>query len=193
MKIMKRFGLILSLSLLLVIGGVYAAWTYTQVSEDVTIDDKDGTVDPSISEINIEKIALGSIEVTENGIGLVVDEDSANKHKALLNASGTYTITWTGNEDDDDTTDKVEEVYLEVTVEYKDSESLVQYKNENVFTLTSLSGDTKLGKASTFTVNLSDLISLNGDIYANTVQEYNSLKEAIESSDITITFSVVTE
>lgn len=171
MKIMKRFGLILSLALLLVVGGVYATWTYTQVSEDEPIEDKNGTVDPSITDVNIEKIALGSIEVIENGIGLVVDEDSNNKHKALLNASGSYTINWTGNDDDDDTTDKVESVYLEVTVEYTNSESLVQYNNKNVFTLTSLSSDTKLEKASTFTVNLSDLISLNGDIYANTVQE----------------------
>lgn len=62
MKIMKRFGLILSLALLLVVGGVYATWTYTQVSEDEPIEDKNGTVDPSITDVNIEKIALGLLK-----------------------------------------------------------------------------------------------------------------------------------
>lgn len=193
MKIMKRFGLILSLSLLLVIGGVYAAWTYTQVSEDEPIEDKTGTVDPSITDIDIKTIAIGEIEVAESNLSVVVDEDSENKHKAKLNATGSYTITWTGNEDDDETTTKVEEVYLEVNVAYTNSDNLVKYDNKEVFVLTSLIGNTKLGKSSTFTVNLSDLISLNGDIYANTVQNYNNLKNAIESSDITITFSVVTK
>lgn len=193
MKIMKRFSLILILSLLLVVGSVYAAWTYTQTSPDIEISDENSSINPSISDVNIEKIALGSIEVLENDINLVVDEDSSNKHKAKLNVTGTYTVTWTGNEDDDEQTTTLESVYLEVKVEYTNPDNLIKYKENDVFNLTSLIGDSKLGKDSTFIINLSDLISLNGDIYAENVQEYNSLKESIESTGITITFSVVTE
>ena len=86
---MKKLSMLIAMILCVTIGGVYAAWTYTNPQADITdkgLDTVIGVVLPSAEQSG----AIGDFNVSTNLISMSIDQYGKNEagidfHKAVLN------------------------------------------------------------------------------------------------------------
>lgn len=82
MKIMKKFGLLVALALIVTVGGVYATWSYAASSEVGAVE-----TPLTIQMVNYEEVGGAITLLTGSGITVAID-DTTNDHVAELVLSG---------------------------------------------------------------------------------------------------------
>lgn len=188
---MKKIGLFVALALIVTVGGTYAAWNYTTVA-DGAVENATGTTSITLVEATTTEVMSGTIKIEENTVAVSIDDDG--KHNAVLTISGRLVISFTGNAASGAT---VNGLNLQCTA----TNNCKQYQSTDVFKHTMLNANREVGNGTDQTQpfaqwviegeDLKTLIALNGTITANTLTEYNALKDAIGSGTITITISAV--
>ncbi len=94
---MKKLSTLIAIALIVTIGGVYAAWNYSQgttASLEVTREVQMAQVVTSGNK--------GTISATPNSVAFIVDD--AGSYVAELEGSGSFTINFTENPGADETT-----------------------------------------------------------------------------------------
>lgn len=187
---MKKIGLFVALALIVTVGGTYAAWNYTTVA-DGAVENATGTASITLVEATTTEVTSGTIKIEKNTVSVSIDDDG--KHNAVLNISGQLVISFTGNA----AGSAVNGLNLQCTA----TNDCKQYQDKDVFKHTMLNANREVGTEEDQNKpfaqwviegeDLKTLIALNGTVTANTLTEYNALKDAIGSGTITITVSAV--
>ena len=90
---MKKLGLLISMILCVIIGGVYATWTYTQ-STDVAVEQIH-------MSMNLTDVAYagsyGTYKIDTSTLKMTIDPEEGTTHTTALTIKGQITITFTPN------------------------------------------------------------------------------------------------
>ena len=130
MKLMKKFGILVALALIVTVGGVYATWTYA-TGDNVNAAEKEIMV-------NLAEYALagGGLQVVDaSGISLLVD-DTDNNHKAELVINGPMIIIFTPAQNV--TEQNIRELDFTITITQKEKTqgvNLAKYNEKDIFTI----------------------------------------------------------
>lgn len=180
MKKISKLGLISALCLVLVIGGVFATWSYgTNKAEDAT---------------STMGLSLTTVTETERGTLLVTDvptlsiDDTNGDHVAELVVTGNLVITFTANANsENDILANGIDLEISFTVPY------AQYEGTTIITCTTIDVEradaVKSERVFTYTITADTLktILTLGDISLPTYDDYTALKTILDGKDITIT------
>lgn len=209
MKMMKKFGLLVALALIVTVGGVYATWSYSDVSE----------LGKPTSNLALELIQYqvvgGNLTRYGNTNVTIEIDDSNNDHKAELTAEGSLIMVFTSAAGANDASP--ENIEYNVTLELKctDANGSWEYKNAPIFELTSaatsgikkelkkIESDSFLVPNTNITItnqnghyyleisatDIQNIVSLYQDTVLNTVDEWNAFDSALRNGNIVLTFT----
>ncbi len=179
---MKKLSLLISLVLLVTVGGVYATWNYahgTAVSASKYFDAV--TVVAPMVETN----SKGIIEVDTSNLSIVVD-DTNNDFKGELVITGEVTVTFTPN---DGVTTEVGTDGIKMQYELSATDNF-KYNTNDIFTIDKTVKTTDAATKS-FTISadeLKSLITLN-EVTLPTAETYGEFKDALHSGSIVLKVS----
>lgn len=186
MKKISKLGLISVLCLVLVIGGVFATWSYgTKKATDAT-----GTMGLSLTTVT--ETARGTLVVTSKPT-LTIDDIDEKDYVAALVITGDLVITFTPDaHSEDDIIANGIDLQISFTVPYAQYEgtTIITCANIDVASGTAVNDGTKF----TYTItaaNLKSSLTL-GDITLPTYDDYTALKALLDGKEITITVKDVT-
>lgn len=185
MKKISKLGLISVLCLVLVIGGVFATWSYgTEKATDAT-----GTMGLSLTDVTETK--RGTLVVTSKPT-LTID-DTNGDYVAELVITGDLVITFTADEhSEDDIIANGIDLQISFTVPYG------EYNSITIITCATIDleqGDAAhSGSVHTYTIPKATLESklTLGNISLPTYDDYTALKALLDGKNITITVKDVT-
>ena len=178
---MKKYGLLLTLILCVVVGGVYATWTYAQ---ETTV--------PEVANVNVELAKSvsnnpkGTLQIGKNTLKIVVDD--AGGYNAGVTVEGELKFTFIAATGADTATASG------IALKYALAGPVdCKYSNEDVFTVTTGeqlydSGNVTLSGTIT-AANIQALIDINGTITLDTAEKYTSFAQAIGNPVFTLTIS----
>ena len=90
---MRKFSLLIALALLITVGGVYAAWVFSE-SNDVA--DISGSRSITMTEATFEG-AYVTYTINTDGLKMVIDPKTAGSHTTALYVTGEVVITFTAS------------------------------------------------------------------------------------------------
>ncbi len=193
-KAMKKISLLIALSLVLTIGGVYAAWNYAQGNVTNAIDSMDVGMGKNIyiTEAVVGN-AKGTITVDATDAKIVID-DSNHDYKAEWTCSGDIKIEFTPNSgaDPDVIANGIKMQYTFVC------STGWEYDGTAIFSSASTAHALNSGNATLeATIPASEwstLLTFNGgnDLSLPTAELYQTFHDALHTGMITITVSEVT-
>lgn len=190
---MKKITALILLAVIMTIGGVFATWTYAQGS----IAQKNVYIKSQIKMGEISNSnAKGTIDVDLTSVSVIVDDtddtDTTGDHHAVLKVSGTITFNFTPAKgaDENISTNGIAMRYkvalTDTTVTYpdvngEDKNPIVVASNEWV--------NLNSGVATkSVTINASELgLSLGGDFYLPTYEDFTAFQQKLNSLSIMIT------
>lgn len=188
---MKRIGLFVALALIVTIGGTYAAWTYTK-AEVGAVSDVNAELNVTLIEAQTETVNKGTITIVENTLAISIDDDG--NHNAKLTITGQLIISFTGSNTSGNT---VKGLNLQCNAK----DNCGTYNGNDVFAYTTLNANREVGSGTDqsqayaqWVITAEDaakMIGLNGTITAESMDQYNALKTAINGKTITITVGAV--
>ena len=91
MKLMKKFGLLVALALIVTIGGVYATWNY---SGQTGINSSHEHLNSNMADYVAGENAYGNIRILDNDMDIIID-DANNNHVAELVITGDMVFIFT--------------------------------------------------------------------------------------------------
>ncbi len=174
---MKKLSLLMSLILLVTVGGVYATWNYAHgtATSGTKYFDAVTVVAPMV-----ETNSKGTIEVDTTNLSIVVD-DADNDFEGDLVITGDVKVTFTPN---DGVSSDVGTNGIKMQYELSATENF-KYNNNDIFTVNTT--PKKLDAATkNFTISadeLKGLITLN-EVSLPTAVDYESFKNALHSGSI---------
>lgn len=182
---MKKIGIIVALALIVTIAGTYATWNYTTGATGVASQDLTG-ISIAITDKEIQTADGGTITVTKSD-DLKIEVDDDGSHNAKLVFTGSITVTYTSASAD------VKGLVLNCV----STAPANQYKNSPIFAGGSLNSAREIGSDETGAYakwviegdDLAQLFKLNGTVAATTVNDYDTLKTALEGATYTVTVS----
>ncbi|MBQ9120956.1 MAG: hypothetical protein IJY12_01175 [Clostridia bacterium] len=189
---MKKIGLFVALALIVTIGSAYATWNYTVVDPaSVGSAVKDiGGVGIAASQVTS---AQGTITVTPSDDLCIYLDDTNADHVAELVITGSIEVSFTPS------SAEASGINLKYAISGEDA---IQYNGGNVFAIDNTKA-TAAGKnvdqTDTWTITAEELkkvITINGEIKLDTIEEYNAFVEATgltsdNKKTLTITVSAV--
>lgn len=207
MKMMKKFGLLVALALIVTVGGVYATWTYAS-NDKVTAAE----TELSLSLASYTLVGGGLDVVDGTGVSLVID-DTDNNHVAQLLTSGTMIVLFDPAENVTDRNIEELEFTVTITQEAKNTTvGIVKYNNKDIFnvqsegkivgkTLTKISDQTTdvagqdlsshAGKWY-FTVTsdeVASIVSLTESFELHNVTDWHTFNTALSSIDLSVSIA----
>lgn len=182
---MKKIGIIVALALIVTIAGTYATWSYTTGATNVDSKDLTG-ISIAITDKEIQTADGGTITVTKSD-NLKIEVDDDGSHNAKLVFTGSITVTYTNSSAD------VNGLVLNCTSTAPSN----SYKGSPIFIAGSLNsvreiGANESGAYAKWVIegdDLAQLFKLNGTVTAATVNDYDTLKTALEGATYSITVS----
>lgn len=87
---MKKFSALVALALCVIIGGVYATWTYAGTELDPTHMELSHSLEGAVQEGSI-----GTYVIDTNSVMIKIDQTASNDYTAVLKVSGEMTIRFT--------------------------------------------------------------------------------------------------
>lgn len=182
---MKKIGIIVALALVVTIAGTYATWSYTTGATGVDPATVDG-ISIAITDKEIQTADGGTITVTKSE-DLKIEVDDDGNHNAKLVFTGSITVTYTNSSAD------VNGLALNCV----STAPTNQYKGSPIFTGGSLNSAREIGanESSAYAKwviegdDLPQLFKLNGTVTAATVNDYDTLVEALKGATYSITVS----
>lgn len=183
---MKKISIIIALALIVTIAGTYATWNYTTSASKVEPKVING-IGISITESQTQTADGGTITVVNNNVQIQVDDDG--NHNATIKVSGNITVTFTPAAGQD----AVKGLVLKCTSTAPSN----QYNGADVFASGSIGSEVEVGSNesgaySKWVIEGDDLLKLfkiNGTVTANTIDEYNTLSNAISGATYSVTVS----
>ncbi len=127
MKFMKKLSVIISLALVITIGGVFAAWNYSNGAATGITTTR--ALDMASTTTTVEK---GKITANSTGMTLIVDDDKSvnpqtgTSFKAVLVGTGSINVTFTPD-DSADPTVKQNGIHMIATVTITKAEGTTQW------------------------------------------------------------------
>ena len=91
MKIIKSISMLIALSLIVTIGGVYATWNYAQGDAETTFESLDSVT--VITNKVVDAVAKGDIKIDVSNLLIKID-DNDNNHVGELYQEGYVLITF---------------------------------------------------------------------------------------------------
>lgn len=130
MKMMKKFGLLVALALIVTVGGVYATWSYSDVSE----------LGKPTSNLALELIQYqvvgGNLTRYGNTNVTIEIDDSNNDHKAELTADGSLIMIFTSAAGTNDASPENIKYTVTIDLVSANAGSSWLYNGEAIFKLT---------------------------------------------------------
>ena len=132
MKFMKKLSVIISLALVITIGGVFAAWNYSNGTATGITTTR--ALDMASITTTVEK---GKITANSTGMTLIVDDDKSvnpqtgTSFKAVLVGTGSINVTFTPD-DSADPTVKQNGIPMIATVTVTPAEGTTQWTADDV-------------------------------------------------------------
>ena len=180
---MKKLSTLIALALVVVIGGVYAAWNYAQGSVPSVPKALDGQT--KITDKVVDSQSKGNITVTPDNLSITID-DADNDHYAELTVSGYITVTFAANKGADE-----DVVNDGIALKYALSCSGLQYLGDHIFEFSTEEVVLNDGNPTKeIRIEASELgITLKNDIYLPTVGDYDEFYTALHTGTLMITVS----
>jgi len=190
-KTMKKISLLIALSLILTIGGVYAAWNYAQGNVQNAIDSMDVGIGKNIyitpAELGNSK---GTISVDASAAVIAID-DADNNHVAEVSYTGDIVITFTpaAGVDADVAANGIKLQYTLVCSGGWEYNGTAIFASEA--TAHTLNGGVATKSVTIPASEWSSLLTFNGgsDLSLPTADDYQIFHDALHTGMITITVS----
>ena len=90
---MRKLSIIIALALLISIGGVYATWTYTDLSK-VDVADESVNLNMNLTNVTFGD-TYGTFEIVYNNLSLYIDPKVGTDHKTALYGTGEIQVKFT--------------------------------------------------------------------------------------------------
>ena len=175
MKLVRRMSLLVALALVLTVGGVYAAWIYSNTNATGV----DVGFAHSMAAVSDEKTPNGTIAIVTNSAALKVDQKAAGDYTAVLAFEGSIVVSFTPA---DGATDDVvaNAIPVAVTAEILHA-AANQYEGKDIYSagetvqLEWVKQDSGAFHATLDAEDFAKLIKL-GDFELPTIDDYNAFK-----------------
>ena len=185
MKSIRKISMLITLALVVTVGGVYATWNYAQGDAEATFEALDSVT--IITDKVVDAVAKGNISVNVNNMLLTID-DANNDHHGELIQEGYIEVTFTPSSGADANV-TANGIPLQFQVSCTGTD--FTYKGEHIFDYGTdpiiLNGG---NPTKSVQIPVEDLgISLHSDIYLPTVADYDAFKLALASGSLIVTVS----
>ena len=189
----KLLSIFVAFALMVTVGGVYAAWNYT--NDEQVIESKNFNATIAIDEASVNGVP-GVLSVNDTGLPSYKVENDGDYH-TILESNGSITVTYTPNEGT-----AIQTVNLKCDI------VLTNHRlngTTNIFNLTGGAQDpdnvieiektltaSNIGGATTWTISTSDIgLVLTDSFLLDTYAEWNAFNTALTSCTLSFIISVV--